>query len=40
MEYDVQPKILSGLVRLLRPAKEDLLNRPEILEGTFFNYYS
>ena len=33
MEYEVQLALLRGLVRLLRPAKEDLLPRPELLDG-------
>ena len=33
MDYEVQDPLLKGLVKLLRPAKEDLLNRPDILDG-------
>ncbi|KAK2138580.1 hypothetical protein LSH36_2776g00005, partial [Paralvinella palmiformis] len=32
MDYEVQDPLLKGLVKLLRPAKEDLLNRPDILD--------
>ncbi|XP_046353431.1 armadillo-like helical domain containing protein 1 isoform X2 [Haliotis rufescens] len=32
MDYDVSTSLLKGLVALLRPAKEDSLPRPEILE--------
>ena len=35
MEYEVRDKLLRGVVKLLRPAKEDLLNRPDILDGEF-----
>ena len=34
MEYEVKDNLLKGLVKLLRPAKEDLLRRPDILDGT------
>ena len=34
MEYEVKEALLWGLVKLLRPAKEDVLLRPEILDGT------
>lgn len=30
MDYDVQNLLLKGLVKLLRPSKEDLLKRPDI----------
>jgi len=33
MDYNVQSLLLQGLVKLLRPTKEDLINRPEILDG-------
>lgn len=32
MGYEVRGTLLAGLVRLLRPAKEDLLARPDILQ--------
>lgn len=32
MEYEVKDNLLKGLVKLLRPAKEDLLRRPDILD--------
>jgi len=32
MSYDIGEQLLSGLVRLLRPAKEDLLQRPALLD--------
>jgi hypothetical protein len=35
MDYDVRVPLLRGLVRLLRPAKEDLLPRPELLDGMY-----
>jgi len=33
MEYEVSDSLLKGLVSLLRPAKEDLIRKPEILDG-------
>ena len=34
MEYEIQDSILRGLVRLLRPAKEDIIRRrPDIMDG-------
>ena len=33
MSYDVRPRILRGLVKLLRPSKDDIDSRPEILDG-------
>jgi hypothetical protein len=33
MSYEVQAELLKSLVSLLRPAKEDMLKKPEILEG-------
>ena len=33
MASEVRVGLLKGLVRLLRPAKEDLLPRPELLDG-------
>lgn len=33
MEYEVSDSLLKGLVSLLRPAKEDLIKKPEILDG-------
>ena len=33
MSYDVRQNILRGLVRLLRPSKDDIDSRPEILDG-------
>lgn len=38
MDYEVQSLILKGLVKLLRPAKEDLDDRPEFLEGMFTDF--
>ena len=32
MMYDVRDSLLKGLVKLLRPSKEDMLRRPEILD--------
>ncbi len=32
MEYDVRDNLLKAIVKLLRPSKEDLLRRPEILD--------
>ena len=32
MEYEVRDVLLKGLVKLLRPSKEDMLQRPEILD--------
>ena len=33
MSFDVRPKIMHGLVKLLRPSKDDIDSRPEILDG-------
>lgn len=33
MEYEVSETILQKLVSLLRPSKEEIVKRPEILEG-------
>ena len=33
MNYEVRDVLLKGLVALLRPSKEELLGRPEILDG-------
>lgn len=33
MEYEVGPTLLSGLVSLLRPAKEDVIQKPDLLDG-------
>ena len=39
MEYEVSDSLLKGLVSLLRPAKENLIRKPEILDGkkTYFD---
>jgi hypothetical protein len=40
MSYDVRDALLRGLVKLLRPSKEDMLRRPELFEGkTLSNKY-
>lgn len=36
MEYSVQGELLKCLVSALVPSKEDLLHRPEILDGNHF----
>lgn len=36
MDYEVSDSLLKGLVLLLRPAKEDLIRKPEILDGLYF----
>lgn len=33
MDYEVGETLLSGLVSLLRPAKEDIIQKPDLLEG-------
>lgn len=33
MEYEVSETILQKLVSLLRPSKEEIVKRPEIIEG-------
>ena len=33
MDYEVRDQLIAGIVRLLRPCKEDLVKRPEILQG-------
>ena len=33
MDYEVGQQLLSGLVGLLRPAKEDLIQKIDLLEG-------
>ena len=33
MDYEVGESLLSGLVALLRPAKEDIIQKPDLLEG-------
>ena len=33
MDYEVQDQLIAGVVRLLRPSKEDVVKRPEILQG-------
>lgn len=38
MDYGVQSLILNGLVKLLRPAKEDSNDRPEFLDGMLTNF--
>jgi len=34
MGYEVGGTLLSGLVGLLRPAKEDIIHKPDLLDGT------
>ena len=33
MDYEVGESLLSGLVGLLRPAKEDIIQKPDLLDG-------
>ena len=33
MDYEVGEQLLSGLVSLLRPAKEDIIAKPDLLDG-------
>lgn len=33
MDYEVGEQLLNGLVGLLRPAKEDIIQKPDLLEG-------
>lgn len=35
MNYEVKDALLLGLVKLLRPSKEDLVRRPDLFEGRF-----
>lgn len=39
MDYEVSDALLKGLVALLRPAKEDLIRKPEILDGINILHY-
>lgn len=33
MDYEVASTLLGGLVALLRPAKEDVIQKPDLLDG-------
>ena len=35
MDYEVGEQLLSGLVSLLRPAKEDIIAKPDLLDGDY-----
>ena len=36
MDYEVGESLLSGLVGLLRPAKEDIIQKPDLLDGMVY----
>ena len=38
MDYEVGESLLSGLVGLLRPAKEDIIQKPDLLDGNGNRY--
>ena len=40
MEYEVAPVLLGGLVSLLRPAKEDVIQKPDLLDGEFIKSFT
>ena len=39
MDYELGAVLLSGLVSSLRPAKEDIIQKPDLLDGMSMSFF-